>query len=206
MYVCFLCVFFSWKNLCVCWCSSHGKTPSHQWHQMHPMVNCSVERSGTSRQIKPPSEAVKVEQVPAIRTDLLKPCLRALSLRRFARAEETRGSDPRESAQRMWCNLTRSVSWMLKHRLQGLTDFGASAAEALPLEHLHGGKSLTDTLLIYAFLSSTPQNDRLYIIKTHEPCDPPLSNSLCHVIWELTSAKVTKMILACSHASVQLVH
>ncbi len=158
-------------------------------------------------------QAVRVEQVPAIRTDLLKPCLRALSLRRFARAEETRGPDPRESAQSVWrCSLTRSVSWILKHRLQGLTDFGASAAEALPLEHLHGGKSLTDILLIYAFLSSTPQNDRLYISKTHEPRDPPLSNSLCYVIWELTSAKVTHIsfswmrILAWSHASIQLVH
>ncbi len=38
--------------VCVCLCSSHGKKPSHQWHQMHPMVNCSVERSGTSWQIK----------------------------------------------------------------------------------------------------------------------------------------------------------
>ncbi len=107
--MCVFCVFFSWTNHCVCWCSSHGKTPSHQWHQMHPMVNCSVERSGTSRQIKPPSEAVKVEQVPAIRTDLLKPCLRALSLRRFARAEETRGSDPRN--QHRGCGAIWHVLW-----------------------------------------------------------------------------------------------
>lgn len=111
---------------------------------MHPMLNCSVEGSGTSRWIKPPSEAVRVEQVRSIRTDLLKPCLRVLSLRRFAWAEETRGPDPRESAQSVWrCSLTHFVSWILKHHLQRLTDFRASAAEALPLEHLYGGISLT---------------------------------------------------------------